>query len=88
MFSSFFTLPQKSSIHLNGEGVIFKRRDLTEDVGQDQIDKGDSDGRKILEEQTDQPVVSRVALFQRCLCGEVDEVKGSSQQRQNNQVED
>ena len=45
-------LPHKCGVDLRGERVIFKRRDLTEDVGEEQVDKGDGDGRKILEEQT------------------------------------
>lgn len=50
-------LPHKRGIHLHGEGVVFKRWDLREDVGEEQVDKADGDGRKILEEQTEQPML-------------------------------
>ena len=50
-------LPHKRGIHLHSERVVFKRRDLTEDFREQQVQKSDDDGRKILEKQTDEPVV-------------------------------
>lgn len=57
VFVSTWILPQQRSIDLHGEGVVFKRGDLTEYVRQDQIDKGDGDGGEVLNKQTDHPVV-------------------------------
>lgn len=45
VFISSWILPHQGSIDLHGERVVFKRRDLTEDMRQEQIDKGDGDGR-------------------------------------------
>ena len=111
--------PHKGSIDLCGERVVFKRWDLAEHVGEEQVDEGDGDGRKVLEDQTDHPVVLwgtlrntikdvRYELFTKsrthwkktrcsasdsylglwCCRGEVDKVEGSTQQRENEQVED
>lgn len=55
-FSCAASLPHKCGVDLCGEGVVLKGRDLTEDFREEQVDEGDGDGRKILEDQTDQPV--------------------------------
>lgn len=51
-------LPHQRGIDLHGEGVVFKRCDLTENVRQEQIDKGDGDGREVLKNQTVHPGVT------------------------------
>lgn len=56
VFISAWILPHQRGIDLHGEGVVFKRCDLTENVRQEQIDKGDGDGREVLKNQTAHPV--------------------------------
>lgn len=83
---------------------------------QEQVDQSDGDGREVLEEETDHPVVLASALNEtahrvnfftksgdsvkqknrcsvpylilRCFNGKVDKVEGSTQQKQDNHVED
>lgn len=52
------SLPHERGVDLRGEGVVLKGRDLAEDVGQEQVDRGDGDGGQVLQEEADQPVVS------------------------------
>lgn len=47
--------PDQGDVDLDGERVILKARDAAEQVGQEDVHRGDGDGREVLYQQAQDP---------------------------------